>query len=471
MLTKYLNIKFDREGSRAECTPAILAKSVAAIVLMDTKLLGTRILNQSALAPRINLPLAMVKKAWIILSDDYQLIDAKPGRGTTFVGSLSYERMQRLEKLIKNDANCAYPALLDKKLPQLVDPSFKVRLWRAMNTHVDLPVTQQQQRIIDGMLPALAKLTGSKLNCAIADNEVYYTDDYAKLITDCCMMFTPSKSTVVLLTPVSAETYHAIVSAKRKPLFLTQTALAAMMDELEMHCRNGLIMGMVVIGMMGPYLINDSDYKAAWKRLTGLRMIYNFEIMLDDRFAGMLQVPGFRDIIESIGSQVIFIYRISIHETLYDANVIAADADHIGRLAKRLAGKGELLAPAIAFALLRLVKQYLSRSMDLNGHPPLDAIITAARNKLLEPEIFIRQHISNQQGYLFYLEPENGRFPRDIYRKLKAANIHVIHPDTFMYGSKYTRGIIISVLSSQIVRQVERDIEKLISTLKNYIKK
>lgn len=470
MITKYITQYLDPQKNPKNYSDSYLAAICAKIIYENQHLLGTRIINQSTFSSRTNIPVAKVKNLWIILQSVYRLIESKTKTGTYIIPQLSVEHTEKVKQLIKEALNPPYQVLMDKIMIQQAEPSFARLFRQKLKDYNNLTYSEQNQRMNNNLRLVIAEFLSRKLEHSYNHDEVFYIEDYLELMICCLKSFSSPNSGIVFLTPVAQVMYNAVLTAGRKPIFLQDIQFGNMMTELELLCKGSRKISVVYIGMTGPFPIFLEEENLDWERLHHLQSIYQFKILLDDRYANHFRCPDFRDIINANSGSILSIHRVSTYQSFLEVNVLAGSAEDIEKIETRFKDRPVLIAPSTAYVMMEILKHHINKNIDINGHPSLSSIISITKMSILSSGLFKTDPIVHQMGYIFYLKPVNGRFPRNIDSLLKEAAIHVVPSKLFIYGKHFKGGIIISVANYNVERTAERDLGKLYAILKRNTK-
>jgi DNA-binding transcriptional MocR family regulator len=473
MIAKYINQTLKKQSKNNEVyTDFHLAAVVAKAVLMNRNLLGTKISSQRLFSDKTGIPEALLKSVWKILKFQYKIIETTTRKGTYILSDLTENHIKLINNLMEKAIHPTQRVLMDKLNIPKAGRSYQLRINGIWKKYDLLTSLEQNRRVIEELRTNLATLIGNKVNHTYNANEIFYFDDYEVLLISCIETFSRPKTGVVFLTPVAKIVNNAVQAANRKGILIQKPSHKAMMDELEQLCKGDRKIGIVYIGVNISSMLFSTDEVQGCKRLHELQKIYQFKILLDDRYAGIFKFAALKEIVAGGDkNSVLSIHRVCAQEWFMKVNAVAGCSSDIQKIEKRFKDKMVLVEPSLGHVLSILLQECLAENLDINFHQPMAQIVDAAKKSMLQSQLFVNEHILNQEGYIFRLQLAEGDFTKNIYNKLKTAGIHIVEEAVFSSGKHLTNVITISLADYNIVRKIETDLDKLYAVLKKNIKK
>ncbi|SDZ84763.1 DNA-binding transcriptional regulator, MocR family, contains an aminotransferase domain [Pedobacter hartonius] len=446
-------------------TAGFIASVIARLVIKDPSLLGVKLPIQKDLKESLNVAMAVIQGAWSILLKGYQIIHTQTGVGTFVVPELSEDQRNRIEKMIKQSQVSEKGMMLDRETIYGFKAAFNAKVNRALLLYVDLPSKKKDLKIVPDLLAELAKLVSTRMNYVFNEDEVYYADDHLELVTFSFEAFSDSKNTVVMMNPFSDAIRKAAVKAKRKLRVIgidDSTGLIAQLKEVCSDCKVDL----VYIGSTIPYPLMIERSRYTWDGLLELQKKYQFKILLDNRFPGVLKYPSLLEgILPGTNSSVIIIMKPTIHPTFSTINVIAGHKSDISKVKKKYHRRAVQVHPIFTYALLHLMRMEELNKHELEAYAAISTMVVAAKEVLLEKGVFIKEYIEKQQAWFFYLQLNSGRFARNVYSKHSKSNLYTMDPDSHLSDPHFSEGILISIAGYSIMARMVRDLRKLIENI------
>lgn len=462
-LTEYL-IKVLNNERR---TSIGIAAACATFFLKEAQAPGTALPTQLQLAARLDVKIIIARAACIRLRDYYKIIITSPRRGTQFISYISKEHKDVITKQVNQSFEDLHKLRLGNKYIEDFDPVYNRKKKDALMYYRSLSSDERNLRIIPKFREVIAENLSLKFGYQLGSDEVFYTNDYSEAIKICCETFCPSKSHVVIMSPVSARVHNAVVLAKRKRKCIRINPLKEMFNEFEELCGK-IKVGIVYFGTTAQYPRLYEKDDESWYRLHLLQKKHDFKILVDDRFAQMIEeMMVFKGIEAGSNTSIITLSTLSIDEDLHKANVITACPEDTRRIMRSFKGKGELLSPSLAYGLWILMKDHIIEEYETAMYVLLKEMVAVAGSILILSGLFVEEYIIKQQGYFFYLELKEGRFPRAAFNKFKERGIFIMDLKIYRNQTTFKEGIFVSIANYPIKASLENALAKFIKYTKS----
>jgi hypothetical protein len=238
--------------------------------------------------------------------------------------------------------------------------------------------------------------------------------------------------------------------------------LMAQLEDVCAYCKVDL----VYIGSSIPYPLIVERNHHIWSKLHELQKKYQFKILLDNRFQGIVECPDLlAGMLPGTNKSVIVISNATIHPKFSVINVIAGHKRDISKVIKKYRRRNVQVHPSFSYALLHLMKTEELHKHEEEAYAIINIMVAAAKEVLLEKGLFRREYIEKQQAWFFYLQLNFGTFARNIYLKHSKFNQYIMDPDTYESAPHFSEGILISVAGYTIVPRMVNDLKKFIENI------
>lgn len=458
ILIKALNKKLTVENRIAER----IAMVIAQLVLHESLYLGYKLPTKDKIGKLITVSKTVMDKTWHILANDYALIETKRSQGTFIKSMLTPEVVKNISKLIKEPDINNYAAKLDRNTVIPFDREFQRRFLITQPWYTNLSGNELREKINPGLIPEFINLLSQTINYPFAKNEVYYTDDYNELIANLSSLLVNTRGKFIVVQPFSKTVQQIAKITRRSTIAIGKDASLCWLDELQALCKTNKV-DVVHIGSALFYNSNRRKGEDDCLQLMQLQEQFNFKILMDDRFPGLIDLPfKLRDIVENDNAHVIYLRPVTrADHRLSIINIVAGPAMIIKKLIKKSGTKGQLVEAYTGHALLGLMKSGELEKYERRAYLLADSLVNAAYNFFMTSAFCMEKLIIKKAGWYFTLEPKTGSFPRDIRARLMKSNVHVIDPEIACFETHINGVIIISVAGYQDKNQLIRDIKKV----------
>ena len=473
ILTKeYLGIqRIDVEGK--EKKHLVIAQAIVDAVQTKKIMLGSLVSSQVILADNYNVSLKVMEKVWKQLRDVHKIIVTQRRKGTYVVDVLpGRKKVVLLEE--ENLQVSHQRILLDQQVIPAVKEligSFFGELSKSFLHDKGLTVKEKSKKVIPELVDHFRKVVNSNLRASFTRNEIYYYQDYYFIICSLCKAFLSADEVFVMGSPVFTEVKNAVKSANRNIKMISSDPSGINITDLRQACKE-LKVGLVYIRSSSPHAGREIISEEKMNNLLDLQSLYQFHIIFDNRYVGVLSSGDFAqggDIAKNSG--IIYLQPVSrLDERLYEINIIAAHRDLMQKIKKQFDYQGFLVEPHLAYALLGLMDRDLVHKHEVKANKEMEANFKIAVREIRASGLFKEEGLSSTGDWFIYLEPAYGSFKPEVYAQLEEHSISTFDADFFDVGEGRGNGILISLPPKKSERQLIEIIQTLINVLKAEIR-
>jgi hypothetical protein len=460
-----------KELRKQSDTPDIIAAAIASFFLSDKTLPGVKLPTQAFLTFKLSIIAAKLEYVWKLLSHDYQIIESRRGTGTWFTAIKDSEHRRQIEARISATSDNPGANFYD---PTLSGPAAEDKHWQKFKNYWSTSYERYsytddslERFELDGYLRGRFS---ALLNYTFNEDELTFCGRYRTVLDTLIGRNGHLKGDLVVLRPdilLEADDYE---TGNHMLQFFGFQGRELTLSQLDGFCttHNQVIVYYVPAFKFG---FEVEEAQTSWQRLIDLQLKYGFNVIVHDRYhLSSINTVIFNSLSPARNT---FLYYIApaclLHFELAEINVLICPAKQLATIKKNNPFLHDYVSIRAAYGLTYLLRNGMLESLERSVKRILSSRVEHAKEILLESGLFVEKHLHQPEGWFFYLELKNQKFPSDIIKRLKDLNQMVVEPIVCWSAPQFKKGIVISISSADSDSSMAQHLRSLISDIKTII--
>jgi len=434
-----------------------------------------KMLSYREIAQYLSVGESIIRKAWLILKNEDQLIITNAGGGTYVVAKSLIDARRLAEdnqtiaiKEIKREI------LLNQETVLYNDPISKLLniAWlKAIRKHQSINSEQRKVRFHPGLVAELVKYLKPKLGISFKREEVYYSQDYQHTLNRVCNVLIQHRRINVMLGPLNTLVKKTIRDVDKNVEWITAEDFDEELDLLEQLCMSKEV-GFVYLSARISCPFNEIHCKMKIMKLLNLQSKFHFGIVNDDRHSSLY--PSTIDMLlesaHEMKADLIHLMPLtSFHPDLNTIELIIGAGNLITKVRKKFRAAGKSISAVTVLSLKEiLINNALLKHENIILNK-LSDLRLLGENLFRECGLWKEEGLNLMEGWFFYLEPVNGPLPDKVFDLLAKENISVLDISLSPNGLGNVSVITISLAAYIGNKDIKNDIMTFNNVFKNLI--